>query len=286
MAEDVLTPELVDLQDTLSKTDTGIVNDLPSDAKEVSENVETETKSAESSGGLSESQKKNLPEALQKAILAKKEGKSAESDESADAGPEMDVAAEIPGDEITPAGPETEEPWQATPEPAEPEVMVPEEPEEFQAPEVSEERYREIYSAHSMSQKVSSMPLAEYEAWLFPDNHSPDYLRGQMCLSRVEASLKAANGGRTVAEPWQIKIGAALWSRLNYNYGDVETTRRELERAPPMEILPLIPRNASEAISVIEEMQSTREETNPIPVALIAACGVALVAPLMLLRRR
>lgn len=198
----------------------------------------------------------------------------------------MDVAAEIPGDEITPAGPETEEPWQAVPEPAEPEVMVPEEPEAFQAPEVSPDQYREIYSAHSMSQRVASMPLAEYEAWLFPDNHSPDYLRGQMCLSRVEASLKAANGGRTVAEPWQIKIGAALWSRLNYNHGDVESTRRELERAPPMEILPLIPRNASEAISVIEEMQSTRDEPTPTPYALIAACGVALIAPLMLLRRR
>ncbi|MDA8718449.1 hypothetical protein N9M17_00330 [bacterium] len=286
MAEDVLTPELVDLQDTLSKTDTKIVNDLPSDAKDVVENVDTEIKSAESSGGLTENQKKNLPEALQKAILAKKEGKSAEHEESEPTGPAMDVAAEIPGDEITPAGPETEEPWQAVPEPAEPEVMVPEEPEAFQAPEVSPDQYREIYSAHSMSQRVASMPLAEYEAWLFPDNHSPDYLRGQMCLSRVEASLKAANGGRTVAEPWQIKIGAALWSRLNYNHGDVESTRRELERAPPMEILPLIPRNASEAISVIEEMQSTRDEPTPTPYALIAACGVALIAPLMLLRRR
>ena len=40
------------------------------------------------------------------------------------------------------------------------------------------------------------------------------------------------------------------------------------------------------AISVIEEMQSTRDEPTPTPYALIAACGVALIAPLMLLRRR
>jgi hypothetical protein len=49
MAEDVLTPELVDLQDTLSKTDTKIVNDLPSDGQYVVENFDTEIKYAESS---------------------------------------------------------------------------------------------------------------------------------------------------------------------------------------------------------------------------------------------
>jgi hypothetical protein len=166
MAEDVLTPELVDLQDTLSKTNTEIVNELPSEATNKAAEVTSEIKASEDTGGLTENQKNNLPEALQKAILAKKEGKSAESEESEPAGPAMDVAAEIPGDEITPAGPETEEPWQAVPEPAEPEVMVPEEPEAFQAPEVSPDQYREIYSAHSMSQRVASMPLAEYEAWL------------------------------------------------------------------------------------------------------------------------
>ena len=289
MAEDVQTPELVELQDTLSKTSTEIVNELPSESTPKSESdVTPDVKAAEDTGGLTEAQKKNLPEALQKAILAKK-GKS--DDKEAEEAPtnEMDVAEAIPGDEVVPEGPATEEPWQSEPEPAEPEVETPVETqpvEEFQASPVSEERYREIYSAHSMSQRVASMPLAEYEAWLFPDNESPDYLRGQMCLSRVEASLKAANGGRSVAEPWQIKIGAALWSRLNYNHGDVETTRRELERAPPMEILPLIPRNASEAISVIEEMQSTREEPASQPWGLIGACGAAVMIPLLLLRRR
>ena len=73
MADAVETPELMELQDELNKTDTSIVNELPSEET-------TKEKAAESSDGLTESQKKNLPEALQKAILAKKE-KSAEGEE-------------------------------------------------------------------------------------------------------------------------------------------------------------------------------------------------------------
>ena len=53
MADGVETPELMELQDELIKTDTSIVNDLPSE-------TESSEKAAESSGGLSESQKKNL----------------------------------------------------------------------------------------------------------------------------------------------------------------------------------------------------------------------------------
>jgi|TARA_B100000902_G_scaffold388409_1_gene433996 hypothetical protein len=279
MADGVETPELMELQDELIKTDTSIVNDLPSE-------TESSEKAAESSGGLSESQKKNLPEALQKAILAKKD-KSAEGEEVAPAG-EMNISEAIPDDELTPVDPTAEEPFQESPEPVEPVVEVPVPEEVFQAPEpvVAEDKYKDIYAAHSLSQRVASMPLAEYEEWLFPNSESPDYLRGQMCLARVEASLKAANGGRGIAEPWQIKIGSALWSRLNYRNGDIETTRKELEKAPPMEVLPLIPRNASEAISVIEEIQmrdSTPESETPW--GLIAACGLAVMTPLLLLRR-
>ena len=284
MPEDVETPELVELQDTLSKTNTEIVNELPSESEP--EAQATETKAAESKG-LTEAQKKNLPEALQKAILAKQSG-SDDKEAETESGSEMNISEAIPDDGVSPEDPTAEQPWQSEPEPAEPEPTPEPEPEAFEAPQeqISEERYREIYSAHSMSQRVASMPLADYEAWLFPDNHSPDYLRGQMCLSRVESSLKAANGGRAVAEPWQIKIGAALWSRLHYNHGDVETTRRELERAPPMEIMPLIPRNASEAISVIEEMQTTREQPSSQNWGIIGACGAAVLIPLILLRRK
>jgi len=278
MADAVETPELMELQDELSKTDTSIVNELPSEET-------TTEKAAESSDGLSESQKKNLPEALQKAILAKKE-KSAEGEEEVAPAGEMNISEAIPDDELTPADPTAEEPFQESPEPAEPVVEVPA-PEVFQSPEpvVAEDKYKDIYAAHSLSQRVASMPLAEYEEWLFPNSESPDYLRGQMCLARVEASLKAANGGRGVAEPWQIKIGSALWSRLNYRNGDVETTRRELEKAPPMEVLPLIPRNASEAISVIEEIQMRDTPESETPWGLIAACGLAVMTPLFLLRR-
>ena len=129
------------------------------------------------------------------------------------------------------------------------------------------------------------MPLADYEDWLFPPSGSPDNLRGQMCLARLDASLKAANGGRAVSELWQVKIGAALWSRLNYRNNPVEETRCELEKAPPMELIPLIPRNASEAISVIEEIQMAESSSSETNWGLIGACGVAVIIPLLLLRR-
>ena len=60
MAEDVLTPELVDLQDTLSKTSTEIVNELPSEATDKAKDVTSEIKESENTGGLTENQKKNL----------------------------------------------------------------------------------------------------------------------------------------------------------------------------------------------------------------------------------
>lgn len=61
MAEDVQTPELVELQDTLSKTSTEIVNELPSESTPKSESdVTPDVKAAEDTGGLTESQKKKF----------------------------------------------------------------------------------------------------------------------------------------------------------------------------------------------------------------------------------
>ena len=72
MAEDVETPELVELQDTFAKTESTVVNELPSESKSAEEPFEQKAES----GGLTENQKNNLPEALQKAILAKQSGNS------------------------------------------------------------------------------------------------------------------------------------------------------------------------------------------------------------------
>lgn len=283
MAEDVETPELVELQDTFAKTESTVVNELPSE----SESSEKPFEQKAESGGLTENQKKNLPEALQKAILAKQSGGSDKKDEeeSHEEPMNLDTIEESSEEKVEEkkedmfAQPtETEEPAGEFTPPVEETPINP-------TPVVDTVNRAEIYAAHSLAQKVASMPLAEYEDWLFPPHGSPDHLRGQMCLARIDASLKAANGGRAVAELWQVKIGAALWSRLNFRDNPVEETRCELEKAPPMELIPLIPRNASEAISVIEEIQTGKSDTSDTNWGVLGACGVAVLLPILLLRR-
>ena len=286
MVEDIETPELVELQDTFANTETTVVNELPSggEGKEVAE-------------GLSEAQKSNLPPALQKAILAKKgvdaispsDDKAGEDEESTQS-EELDIekaldskeeVVEDVDDSIFQNPTELEDPAGEF----NPPVEVAEATAINPTP-VPSNTTAEIYAAHSLAQKVASMPLKDYEEWLFPASGSPDHLRGQMCLARLDASLKAANGGRPVAELWQIKIGSALWSRLNYRNNPIEETRCELEKAPPMEVIPLIPRNASEAISVIEEIQTAEKPHDRTNLAVLGACGVAILLPIFLMQQR
>ena len=77
MAEDIETPELVELQDVFAKTESTVVNELPSETAATESSFD---KNAESEG-LSESQKSNLPQALQNAILAKKDKSPEDSQE-------------------------------------------------------------------------------------------------------------------------------------------------------------------------------------------------------------
>lgn len=281
---DIETPELVDLQDEFSKTSTTVVNEIPQE----SEKVIPETTSSDE-GLLTDGQKK-LPEALKKHIISKKKE---ESEEDSEVTSEIDVKAAVPDDgetgdtEKSPDDSIFNNPVEQEPPTGEfHEPVVEQSPEAaIETPINTQNKYAEVYAAHAISQKVASMPLAEYEEWLFPPTGSPDHLRGQMCLARIEASLKAANGGRAIADLWQIKIGAALWSRLHYREGDLEATRKEAEKAPPMEMIPLIPKNASEAISVIEEMQATGIEKPDTQWGLIGACFAAVTLPLLLLRR-
>lgn len=281
MAEEIETPELMELQDTFAKTESTVVNELPSE----SESAELPFGKDAESEGLSEGQKSNLPEALQKAILAKQSGGSEKKDgeeESHEEPMNLDKIEETSEESVEKQEDMFAQPTE-TEEPAgefTPPVEAPINPTP-----VDDVNRAEIYAAHSLAQKVASMPLAEYEDWLFPAQGSPDHLRGQMCLARIDASLKAANGGRGVAELWQVKIGAALWSRLNFRDNPVEATRCELEKAPPMELIPLIPRNASEAISVIEEIQTGKTDTSDTNWGVLGACGVAVLLPILLLRR-
>ena len=270
---DIETPELVDLQDQISKTSTEIVNEIPmGESSEGDESL------------LSEGQRK-LPAALKEHILSQKKAESDEEEEQTD---EMNVAAAIPDDNVDdePVMEDSnifENPVEQDPPAGEfhPPVV-----EEFKDDDRDDNKRAEIYAAHAMSQRVASMPLAEYEDWLFPTVGSPDHLRGQMCLARIEASLKAANGGRAVSDLWQIKIGAALWSRLNYRDGTVEDTRKAVEKAPPMELIPLIPKNAAEAISVIEEMQAHGvEESSNTNWVMMGFCAAAITVPLLLLKK-
>lgn len=271
---DIETPELVELQDEISKTSTEIVNELPADSDDKG-----------SDDLLTEGQKK-LPAALQEHILNSKKAEADEEEESKD---EMNVAQAIPDDdtpaeETQPADDIFQNPVEQEPPAGEFHPPLDEKPETEEVD--MKNKYAEVYAAHAMSQRVASMPLSEYEDWLFPPVGSPDHLRGQMCLARIEASLKAANGGKAVSDLWQIKIGAALWSRLNYREGNVEETRREVEKAPPMELMPLIPKNAAEAISVIEEMQaSTIESPSKTNWGMIGACAAAVIVPLVFIRR-
>jgi|TARA_R110000824_G_C15224074_1_gene677797 hypothetical protein len=283
MPTDIETPELVELQDVFAKTESTVVNELPSESESI--DTQLEGKEAESSGGLTADQKSNLPEALQKAILAKQSGNSDKKEGEEDSH-EQPMNLDTMGESSEPTEEEKEDLFSNPTETEEPAgEFTPPVDAPINPTPVDNINRAEIYAAHSLAQKVASMPLAEYEDWLFPHQGSPDHLRGQMCLARIDASLKAANGGRAVAELWQVKIGAALWSRLNFRDNAVEETRCELEKAPPMELIPLIPRNASEAISVIDEIQTGNNQHSDTNWGVIGACGVAVLLPILLLRR-
>ena len=279
-SDGVETPELVDLQDVFAKTSTEVINELPSDS-EVSDSADLEN----DGDLLSEGQKK-LPEALQKHILSRKKEEGEEGEETTTP---LDIKEALSDDGESTDGEAPEDSMFQNPVEQDPPAGEFHEPvvEISETPINNRDKYAEVYAAHAMSQRIASMPLAEYEGWLFPQVGSPDHLRGQMCLARIEASLKAANGGHSISDLWQIKIGAALWSRLHYREGDAETTRQEVEKAPPMELIPLIPKNASEAISVIEEMQASNIESGSQIKwwGVVGACAAAIVVPVFFLRR-
>ena len=97
---------------------------------------------------------------------------------------------------------------------------------------------------------IATMDLSDYEDWLFGDE------MGQRTLARIMAKLQSHGYDY---KPWQVSIGAAAWSKENYNDTDLVDTRHIVERVKIANLLDYIPVNTDGIQQVIESVK--RAET-------------------------
>lgn len=202
--------------------------------------------------------------------------------------------AEAPAEEPEPAPPMDTDPVDvATPEvteeaQSEP-VGVPEEPQEVPhqyipppPPDMVEGTGPAPYPmraentwASAQSIDVASMPLADFELFLFPEMGHAGYEAGQRTLARVMANLASAG---YYPEPWQAQVAASLWARKTYKNTDVDMTRKILERAPAAEIQGLMPKTHSAAAEMFqaEEPEPSKWQTMDKGTAVVG--GITLLA--------
>jgi len=130
---------------------------------------------------------------------------------------------------------------------------------------------------------IATMDLSDYEDWLFGDE------MGQRTLARIMAKLQSH--GYTY-KPWQDSIGAAAWSKENYNDTDLVDTRHIVERIKIADLLEYIPVNTDGIQQVIESVKRAEtfmapevSDSNNVLIPLIGLAGLAVAIPLWLTRR-
>ena len=132
--------------------------------------------------------------------------------------------------------------------------------------------------------KISTMDLSDYEDWLFGDE------MGQRSLARIMAKLQAEGYNY---KPWQVSIGAAAWSKENYNDTDLVDTRHIAERVKIAEVLNFVPTDTDGIQQVIASVKRAEEvmaandiQASNFPWLIIGGTSlVAVLIPLVLSRR-
>jgi len=97
---------------------------------------------------------------------------------------------------------------------------------------------------------IATMDLSDYEEWLFDDD------LGYRCLARIIAKMQSQG---YEYRPWQISIGAAAWSKDNYNNTSLEDTRYLVERVKPNELIQYIPDSVDGISTVIDSIKRAEE---------------------------
>lgn len=122
---------------------------------------------------------------------------------------------------------------------------------------------------------VASMPLADFELFLFPEMGHSGYEAGQRTLARVMANLASAG---YYPEPWQAQVAASLWARKTYKNTDVDMTRKILERAPAAEIQGLMPKTHSAAAEMFQAEEPEPSKWQMMDKGTAVVGGITLLA--------
>jgi len=133
---------------------------------------------------------------------------------------------------------------------------------------------------------IASMPLADYQAWLFPPKGEDGHEEGTNTLEMIWATLTAAGFEEDLAKT---KIAATLWSRRHYEGETPSAARHIVQRVPASKIVNYLPPSmevkALESLSPvpIHMAKEAESETNWMPLAV--ASGVALLIPILATRQ-
>lgn len=152
----------------------------------------------------------------------------------------------------------------------------------------TEERKTKIAKNKMMAEgysKIGTLDLSDYEDWLFGDE------MGERTLARIMAKLKAEG---YEYKPWQVSIGAAAWSKDNYNDTSLIDTRHIVERVKIANLINYIPVNTDGIQQVIASTKRAESIYAPvnnspykkellIPLGILA--GLSLSIPIFLRRR-
>jgi len=129
---------------------------------------------------------------------------------------------------------------------------------------------------------VASMPLADFEEWLYPPEGEEGYEEGQQTLMRAWANLKAAGYDEDMNK---VRIATALWARKNWGNTDVESTRHIIERIPSALLYVCIPpatsgktiRQLAGDVPLVEVKEAESDFSSIAPWVGVATIGAILI---------
>tara|TARA_B100002019_G_scaffold293432_1_gene321003 strand:+ start:5638 stop:6333 length:696 start_codon:yes stop_codon:yes gene_type:complete len=138
---------------------------------------------------------------------------------------------------------------------------------------------------------IASMPLADYQKWLFPPKGEEGHEEGIETLDMVWATLMAAGYEE---EPKKVKVAATLWSRRHYDGETSKAARHILQRVPASKIVANLPpsmdvktlEDISPVVVVpqIHETETTSKMGDYLPIAVFA--GVAMLIPWHIMNKK
>jgi hypothetical protein len=127
--------------------------------------------------------------------------------------------------------------------------------------------------AHSEDfRDVSSMKLADYEAWLFQSEEGA----GELAVARIVSNFKAS--GYEV-KPTYAAVAGATWSRMNYANEEHKDALKRVERASVAELQPPVVEIESEGVtSLIETVRRAESQAEDFRAEMITQIKTEMAA--------